>query len=219
MRLFKLNALLLALIFSVVAEVLFIVAFRLFGEVTQFGTPLNFLGWLGFWFHVLPDAYLPRSCADILCFPALLLQWWLVFLVGITCIRGVARNNNPRALKLIIASLSVALIATSGWLVHSQLWQNSNWRGETGSLAGLKGYREADKDFHAGKRQVFVISGECPEDRFSGTNDGPFAVWNPCFYPSWPYPDRYATEKQIESYNRHMRLMYDRSLNSTNSAN
>ncbi len=217
MRLFKLNSLLLALILSVVAEVVFFATIRTFGEVTQFGSPLNFLGWSGLWFHLLPEAYLPRSCAEILCIPACLFHWWLIFLVGITFIRWLARNDSPKILKLIIASLSVALIGVSGWLFHSQFWQNSNWQGETGSLAGEVGYLEADKDFYAGKRHVFTIAGECPEDRFSGTNDGPFAVWNPSFDPTWPYPSRYAIEKQIESYNRHMRSIYERSLKSTNS--
>lgn len=212
MRFFKINPAILALVFSVIAEVLFFFVIHTFGHITEFGTPLNFIGWLGFWFHVLPDAYMPSNLVGILAIPAFLLQWWFMFFVGIVFVRYVSCKNNPKALKIIIATLTIALITSLGFLVHSQLWQNSNWKAEVGSLASIQGYEEADKDFQAGKLKVFVISGECHEDKYSGTNDGPFEVWTAEYYPSFSWPERYSIEEKIEAYNRHMRLKYERSL-------
>src|SRR5690348_1581334 len=147
MKLFKLNAALLALIFSVIAEVLFFFVIRSFGKFTEFGTPLNFIGWLGEWFHLFPSAYLGRLGDSPLAFPAWLFQWWLIFLTGIIFVRYVCRKNDPRALKIIIAGLTITLTTSLCLLIHSQLWLNSNWKGEVGSLANLQGYEEARKDF------------------------------------------------------------------------
>lgn len=219
MRFFKLNAPLLALIVTIVAGALLFAVVRIFWNFTQFGTPLNFISWFFFWFLESPCFYLPRSLGDgdALCIPFCLLELWLMILVGITFIRYISRNNDSKTLKTFIAILTIALISLIGALVHSQFWQNSNLKGEVGSLASLEGYMEADKDFNAGKLKVLVLSGECHEGKFSGTNDGPFEVWISEYYPSLPSPYDYSTEKKIEAYNLHMRLKYKWSLTHTNS--
>lgn len=216
MRFFKLNAALLALIFSLIAELLFIFVIRVFGEFTEFGTPLNFISWLGFWFHALPEAYLPERLGDVLSIPAWLFQWWLMFFAGVFFIRYVFRKDNPKTLKLIIVIVTITLITSLSFLIHSLFWQNSNLKAEVGSLASIQGCEEADKDFQAGRLKVFVISGECHEDRFSGTNDGPFEVWITSYFPSLPQPHRYSTGKKIEAYNFRMRSKYNWSLTHTN---
>jgi hypothetical protein len=217
MRFFKLNAALLALIFSVIAEVLFLVIDRIFGHVSEFGSPLNFIGWLIYWFHELPGAYLPGILGDSpLALPAWLLQWWLIFFTGITFVRYVSRNDSPKTLKIIIATLTIALITSFGFLIHSQLWQNPNWKDEVGYLADIQGAEEAKRDFAANKLKIFAISGECYEDRFSGTNDGPFEIWTAEYFPSFPYPERYSVEKKVEAYDLCMQSMYKWSLTHTN---
>ncbi len=217
MRFFKVNAALLALILGVLAGVLLFASVRIFGKFTEFGTPLNFIGWFGFWFISLPFYLLPRrEVSDVLWLPAYLLQLWLIFFVGIVSIRFVLHKNNPRTLKMIIAVLTIVLITSFSLLIHSQLWQNSNWRGEVGYLADIQGAEEANRDFQAGKLKIFVISGECHEDRFSGTNNGPFEVWTAQYYPSLPWPGRYSTEQKIKSYNLVMQSKYHWSLTHTN---
>jgi hypothetical protein len=217
MRLFKLNAPLLALIFSVIAEVLFFFVIRAFGNFSEFGSPLNFVGWFGYWFHTLPGYYLGRLSESPLALSAWLFQWWLIFFLGISFARCISRINNPRVLKIVITVLTITFITSLGFLIHSQLWQNSNWKDEIGYLANVQGAEEAEKDFQAGKLKVFVISGGCHEDKFSGTNDGSFEVWTAEYYPSLPWPDRYSTQKKIEAYNLHMRSKYKWSLTHTNS--
>jgi len=74
MRFFKINAALLALMFSVLAEALFCLCHHFFGVISTYGSPQNFMGWLFFYFHVLPDSYLSHlefigGC--LFCIPAI----------------------------------------------------------------------------------------------------------------------------------------------------
>lgn len=216
MRFFKLNAALLALIFSIVAGVSFFFVARIFGHVSEFGTPLNFIFWLFFWFIESPCYYLPRSLGDALCVPFSFLQLWLVFLVGIIFARYVSRKNNPRTLKAIITILTIALVVSFIFLIYSQLWENSNWKGQVNGLARFQGWEEAKEDFQAGKLKKLVISGDHEEAKFSGTNDGPFEIWNPIYMSSWPYPDRYSVEMEVVGYNLGMRSKSEWSLTHTN---
>jgi hypothetical protein len=220
MRFFKINAALLALIFSIIAEVLFFFVIRFFGDITQFGTPLNFIGWLGFYFHELPEAYLsflPPVFADcILPIPAWLFQWWLIFFPCILFVRYISRTNNPQRLKTNIAVLNITLVASFVFLIYSQLWENSNWKDEVNSYATTQGYEKAKQDFQAGKFKKLVISGDHEEDKFSGTYDGPFEVWNPAYKSSWPYPWRYSIEMEVKGYDLGMRSKYEWSLTHTN---
>jgi hypothetical protein len=202
MRFFKLNAALLALIFSIVATALFFFVVRAFGRFSEFGTPLNFLAWIAFWFEQL----------------FILPPWWLIFFSIILFARYIFRQNNSRTLRTVIAVLAIGLITLFSLWVHSQLWQNSNWKGEINYLAHVQGAEDAKKDFQAGKLKSFVISGECHEDKFSGTNDGPFQVWIAEYFPQSTYPERYSIEQKIKAYNLVMRSQYKWSLTHTNNA-
>ena len=125
--------------------------------------------------------------------------------------------NNPKALKIVIAVLVIALITSLGFLAHafSQIWW---WKQEVWGLDGqVAAYRALD-DFGAGKFRLFVISGERSDDKFSGTNDGPFQIWFPQYYTEI-YPMRYSIEQQVRFYDDKMRYMQqhpERFLTTTN---
>jgi hypothetical protein len=200
MRFLKLNAALLALIFSVVATVLFFFVVRTFGRFSEFGDPLNFLAWIAFWFEQL----------------FILPPWWLIFFSSILFARYVSRQSNSQILKTVIAVLVIGLITFLGLWVHSQFWLNPNWKGEVNYFANVQGAEDAKKDFQASKLKLFVISGECHEDKFAGTNDGPFQVWIAEYFPQSTYPERYSVEQKIKAYNLVMHSQYKWSLTHTN---
>jgi hypothetical protein len=81
------------------------------------------------------------------------------------------------------------------------------WEMQVYGLAGYEGSTRARQDFQAGKLRLFVLAGERSDDKFSGTNDGPFEVWYPQFYPQY-YPFRYSTEQMVKFYNDKMRYMH-----------
>ena len=218
MGFFKINAALLALMFSVLAEALFCLCHHFFGVISTYGSPQNFMGWLFFYFHVLPDSYLSHlefigGC--LFCIPAIFFQWWIIFFFGILVTRLIARQHDPKILKGIIILLVLMLITLLGFLVHSQFWQNSNWKAQINLFVMEKAFEEAKKDFQAGKLKTYIIAGKCDTDKYSGTNDGPFAVWITHYYPSY-YPDRFIEEKRVEFYNMEMRGLYKRTLTETN---
>jgi hypothetical protein len=104
-----------------------------------------------------------------------------------------------------IVLLVIALFTSLGILGYT-MWQNYMWKMEVDGLAGYMGSTRAMHDFRAGKIRLFVIAGERDEDKYSGTNDGPFEVWYPQYYPQYE-PVRSPTERMVEFYNRKMRHM------------
>ena len=125
--------------------------------------------------------------------------------------------NNPKTLKVVIVILLVALFTSLGFLARG-LWRDYFWKMEVYGLAGYEGTERAMHDFRNGKLRLFVIAGERGDDKFSGTNDGPFQVWFPQYYTGL-YPMRYSFEQQVEFYNRKMRYMHEhpeKFLSSTN---
>ena len=126
--------------------------------------------------------------------------------------------NNLKVLKIFSAILIVALCTSLGFLLHALLL-NMMWKEEVHGLAGYEGSTRAEHDFRNGKLRLFVLAGERNDDKFSGTNDGPFQVWFPQYYPEF-YPMRYSEEQQVEFYNRKMRYMHQhpgKFLDATNS--
>jgi hypothetical protein len=109
--------------------------------------------------------------------------------------------------KIVIGVLAVGLLISLGFLTYAR-FQNELWEEMVYGLAGYKGSMQALRDFRAGKLRVFVIAGENEKDRFSGTNDGPFEVWIPQYYPTF-YPFRFSTEQEVAFYNRKMRYMHE----------
>src|SRR2546422_10986187 len=116
--------------------------------------------------------------------------------------------NNPRALKVVIAVLTIALLTSLGFLGRA-LWRNYWWEQEAYGLAGMVATKQAMEDFRQGRLRLHVLLGENEHLRYSGSNDGPFEIWIPHFYPSLGYPHRFSTEQQIEFYNRKMRYMHE----------
>jgi hypothetical protein len=133
-------------------------------------------------------------------------------------IPGVDVMSNPKTLKVVIAILVIAFLALFAFLADS-LWQNFWWKKEVAGLAYYRGAERADHDFHDGKIRLFVISGERDDDVYSGTNEGPFQIWLPQYYPIL-YSSRYSTEQMVSAYNKTMKLNQNaaaKSLASTNS--
>lgn len=98
----------------------------------------------------------------------------------------------------------VVLLAWGYW----QIYGAGGWRDQVyGAKGALATYRALD-DFHHGHLRLYQLAGESDSARYTGTNDGPFEVWIPQFYPSLGHAHRYATEQFIEFYNRKMRYMY-----------
>lgn len=115
--------------------------------------------------------------------------------------------NRLRALQIIIALLTLALLASLGFLGRA-LWRNYWWEQEVHGLASMAGVKEAMRDFQQSKLRLRTIQGENDRLKYSGSNDGPFEIWIPSFHPSLGYPHRFSTEQEVEYYNRKMRYMY-----------
>jgi len=115
---------------------------------------------------------------------------------------------NPMALKIFCGVLLIALFTSLGFLVYFG-WQTFWWKQEVYGLAGYEGGTRALRDFKSGKLRLFVISDECSRDKFSGTNDGPFEIWFPQYYPDAPYPMRYSVELMVRFYDDKMRYMQE----------
>ena len=72
---------------------------------------------------------------------------------------------------------------------------------------GAVASRRALDDFRDGHLRLYTLGGENEKAKYTGTNDGPFEIWVPHFYPSLGRAHRYSTEQFIEFYNRKMRYM------------
>lgn len=114
--------------------------------------------------------------------------------------------NKPRAPQIAIGVLVVALCASLGFLVRA-LSNNFVWKLQVDTLARYEGSTRARHDFQSGRLRLFVISGGRSEDKFSGTNDGPFEVWFPQYFPELS-PFRYAADTMVAAYNDRMRYMH-----------
>ena len=115
--------------------------------------------------------------------------------------------NNPRALKIVIGVLVVGLCTSLGFLVRA-LSNNFTWKLQVDSLARYEGSTRARHDFQSGKLRLFLISGGRSEDKFSGTNEGPFEVWFPQYFPEIR-SFRYAEDTMVAAYNDRMRYMHE----------
>lgn len=116
--------------------------------------------------------------------------------------------NNPKALKIVIAVLAIALI-TSLLLFGRALRHKSPWEAEAVELANFKGSERALCDFQAGKLRLFVLEGASESDTYSGSNDGPFEIWIPQYYPPRGSANRSSMERWIAVYDHQMRYMHD----------
>lgn len=125
--------------------------------------------------------------------------------------------NNPRTLKIVVTALVVAFCVAVGLLARA-IADNFSWRLQVENLAQWEGATVARQDFESGRLRLFVISGKRDEDRFSGTNEGPFEVWYSSYFPEIR-AFRCAAETRVATYNAKMRYMQqhpDRYLERTN---
>ena len=99
---------------------------------------------------------------------------------------------------------SVSLIAWDYW----EIYGIGGWRDQVLVSESLVAWREALDDFRDGRLRLYQLGGESEKRHYTGTNDGPFEVWVPQFYPSLGRAHRYSTEQFIEYYNRKMRYMH-----------
>ena len=106
-------------------------------------------------------------------------------------------------LLLLSALCSLVLAATSYW----QIYGIGGWRDEVYGLEGMVAAERALDDFRDGHLRLYRLGGENEKAKYTGTNDGPFEIWIPQFYPSLGRAERYATERFIEFYNGKMHYM------------
>ena len=134
-------------------------------------------------------------------------------------VRPQARMNNPRKLTITIRALVIMIVVLIGLLVFSfgQMAElkdrNEVLKEQAYTLGSRAGVMQASRDFRDGKLRLYVIAGERPFERYSGTNDGPFEVW-------FPESDGgYGVEVMVSAYNDRMRFMHThptKFLNATN---
>jgi hypothetical protein len=115
--------------------------------------------------------------------------------------------NNPKSLKLIIAVLTIALFASLGFIRYAML-QIDEWKNQLRGEAQVRGLQAAESDYQAGKHRLYVIAGISDQIKYSGTNDGPYEIWNPPWEPE-PYTVRFVIETKWAAYNEHMRNMVE----------
>ena len=114
--------------------------------------------------------------------------------------------DNFKLAKVVIAVLVIGLFALLGILAYT-LWQRFLWKQQVYALAAYEGGERATHDYQAGKLRLFVIAGERSDNKYSGTNDGPFEIWYPQYFPD-SYPLRYETEVMVSYYNHDMQFSY-----------
>jgi hypothetical protein len=121
-----------------------------------------------------------------------------------------------------IRAPQIAIAAVIGLLLVSQLaslafaawcyWQIyffGGWRDEVYGLVGMTAMTQAMDDYGEGQLRLYTLGGETEESYYTGTNDGPFEVWIPYYYPPLGRAHRYSREQFVEFYNRKMRYMYN----------
>jgi len=100
-RVFKLKTPLLALVLSVTAEVVFVLAFFVFRNISEFGTPLNFVSSSFLWFHFtviehlqfdLPEVWYCLALYLLCIFGIALIQWYFFFFLITAIIRFIHKR-------------------------------------------------------------------------------------------------------------------------------
>jgi len=110
----------------------------------------------------------------------------------------------------LIGLFALALLGSmviNGWGCF-QIYGIGGWRDVVYELQGMVASDQALRDFRDGHLRLYRFGGESQMAKFTGTNDGPFEIWVPHFYPSLGRAHRYSTEQFIAFYNRKMRYMF-----------
>jgi hypothetical protein len=119
---------------------------------------------------------------------------------------GASKNLIFALFGLLSATLlcSVLINAWSYW----QIYGIGGWRDQVYQSEGAIASERALRDFREGHLRLYRLGGENEHAKYTGTNDGPFEIWVPTFYPTLGRAHRYSTEQFIEFYNRKMRYMH-----------
>jgi hypothetical protein len=114
------------------------------------------------------------------------------------------------AVFLLVGLFALTLLCSviaNAW-GYLQVYGVDGWRDQVYRLEGLVASQRALRDFREGHLRLYQLGGESEAAKFTGTNDGPFEVWVPQFYPSLGRAHRYSTEQFIDFYNRKMHYMF-----------
>jgi len=121
------------------------------------------------------------------------------------------RIRAPKILVIALIGLLSATLLCSVLLNAWGYWQIygiGGWRDQVFESEGAVASERALRDFREGHLRLYCLGGENEHAKYTGTNDGPFEMWIPTFYPSLGRAHRYSTEQFIEFYNRKMRYMH-----------
>jgi len=97
------------------------------------------------------------------------------------------RIRAPQILVIaLIGLLSAALLCSvllNAW-GYWQIYGIGGWRDQVYVSVGGAASEQALRDFRGGHLRLYCLGGENQHDKYTGTNDGPFEMWIPTFYPS-----------------------------------
>ncbi len=113
-------------------------------------------------------------------------------------------------IAVLIGLLAIALLCSlllNAW-GYLQIYGIGGWRDQVYGSEGVAASDQALDDFRSGFLRLYCLGGENEKAKYTGTNDGPFEIWMPQFYPSLGRAHRYSTEQFIEFYNRKMQYMH-----------
>jgi hypothetical protein len=117
----------------------------------------------------------------------------------------------PPASYFVVGLLVVVLLGSAvliGW-GYWQIYGIGGWRDQLYASEGAVASSRALDDFRDGHLRLYTLGGEAEKATYTGTNNGPFEIWIPCFYPSLGRAHRYSTEQFIEFYNGKMKYMHE----------
>ena len=117
----------------------------------------------------------------------------------------------PQIAIIVFLGLLSAFLLCSMLLNAWGYWQIfgiGGWRDQVYQSEGAVASQQALHDFREGHLRLYCFGDESDRAKYTGTNDGPFEIWIPQFYPSLGRAHRYSKEQFIEFYNRKMRYMH-----------
>jgi hypothetical protein len=226
-RVLKVKTPLLALVASAIVEAVFVAVFFAFRNFTEFGD-LNFISWIffrfhasvpiisdyiaglipGYWGNVVPT-YVIDTVTLILVFTVGMFQWYIVFFLTIGVCRFLSRrfSSKPQIGAYFLVALLAAFLLSSVFFNAYICWQiygTAGWRERVLASVRTEASREASDDFREKHFRLYRLGEAADTARYTGTNDGPFEIWNVAFFPSFGSVEHYSAEKFIECYNEDM---------------
>ena len=110
----------------------------------------------------------------------------------------------------VLGGMLLCSLLLIGW-AFLQVYGVGGWRDEVYALSGANAAQQAMDDFRQNKLRLYVLGQANDKRHFTGSNDGPFEIWMPVYYPELGHAHRYSTEQFVEFYNRKMVYMHSHS--------